>query len=124
MQGNTAVYLLYAHARIAGIVRKSGQDVQQLATTATIKLDHRNEVALGLHIARFPEAVEATLTDLMPNRLTEYLYALSESFNSFYTECKVLGSEQESSRLLLCESTAVIMRACFHLLGLTPLYRI
>lgn len=27
LQGNTAVYLLYAHARIAGIVRKAGVDV-------------------------------------------------------------------------------------------------
>lgn len=118
------MYLLYAHARIAGIVRKSEQDVQQLATTATIQLDHENEVALALHLARFPEVVEDMLNDLMPNRITEYLYTLSETFNGFYTECKVLGSEQEASRLLLCESTAVIMRACFHLLGLTPLYRI
>ena len=27
LKGNTAVYLLYAHARIAGIVRKSNKDV-------------------------------------------------------------------------------------------------
>lgn len=27
LQGNTAVYLLYAHARIAGIIRKAGVDV-------------------------------------------------------------------------------------------------
>ena len=30
LQGNTAVYLLYAHARIAGIVRKAGVDVAGL----------------------------------------------------------------------------------------------
>lgn len=27
LKGNTAVYLLYAHARIAGIVRKAGKDI-------------------------------------------------------------------------------------------------
>ena len=27
LKGNTAVYLLYAHARIAGISRKSGRDI-------------------------------------------------------------------------------------------------
>jgi arginyl-tRNA synthetase len=37
---------------------------------------------------------------------------------------QVVGDEQEDSRLLLCEASAVIMRACFHLLGITPLYRI
>lgn len=64
------------------------------------------------------------LEDLMPNRLTDYLYSLSETFNGFYTECKVLGSEQEESRLLLVEATARVMRQCFSLLGITPLYRI
>lgn len=59
-----------------------------------------------------------------PRRLTEYLYELSERFNSFYVECKVLGSEQEESRLLLCEATALVMRQTFSLLGITPLYRI
>ena len=29
-QGNTAVYLLYAHARICSIIRKSGKDIEVL----------------------------------------------------------------------------------------------
>ncbi len=56
--------------------------------------------------------------------MTDYLYDLSEKFNAFYVDCKVLGSEQEASRLLLCEATAVVMRKCFELLGIKPLYRI
>jgi arginyl-tRNA synthetase len=36
----------------------------------------------------------------------------------------VVGSEDEASRLLLCEATAVVMRQLFALLGLTPLYRL
>eukprot|EP00955_Chlamydomonas_euryale_P060736 357808-Chlamydomonas_euryale.AAC.10 len=124
MQGNTAVYLLYAHARIAGIGRKSGKDVAALATSATLLLDHPKEFDLALHIAKFPEAVEDTLTQLAPNRLTDFLYDLSEKFNAFYVECKVLGSEQEDSRLLLVEATAVAMRQCFSLLGITPMYKL
>jgi len=62
--------------------------------------------------------------ELMPNRLCEYLYDLSEAFNGFYTECQVLNSESESSRLLLCLATATIKRKCFDLLGITPLERI
>lgn len=44
MKGNTAVYLLYAHARIAGIVRKSGKDVAELVKTGTIELLQPEEV--------------------------------------------------------------------------------
>lgn len=54
LQGNTAVYLLYAHARIASIVRKSGKDMIELAKTAKIVLKHEKEIALAVHIGRFP----------------------------------------------------------------------
>ena len=42
-----------------------------------------------LQVVRFPEALENALDELMPNRLTEYLYDLSDKFTGFYTECKV-----------------------------------
>ncbi len=42
-----------------------------------------------LQVVRFPEALENALDELMPNRLTEYLYDLSDTFTGFYTECKV-----------------------------------
>ncbi|CAA2968976.1 arginine--tRNA ligase, chloroplastic mitochondrial-like isoform X2 [Olea europaea subsp. europaea] len=63
-------------------------------------------------------------TNLLPNVLCEYLYNLSEDFTRFYTNCQVVGSAEETSRLLLCEATAVVMRKCFHLLGITPVYKI
>jgi arginyl-tRNA synthetase len=125
MQGNTAVYLLYAHARIASIVRKSGADVGALvASGAAVTLTHEREAALALHVARFPEALELAISELVPHRVTEYLYELSGVFNQFYTECQVVGTPEEASRLLLCEATAVVMRQCFQLLGITALYRI
>ena len=88
LNGNTAVYLLYAHARISGIVRKvrqmalqrimlmnpditqpihhplmclspqSGKDMVELAKTGSITLSHPKEEDLALHICKFPEAVE------------------------------------------------------------------
>ncbi|PRW45481.1 arginine--tRNA chloroplastic mitochondrial-like isoform X2 isoform B [Chlorella sorokiniana] len=117
-QGNTAVYQLYAHARIASIVRKSGRDIAALCQTAEVKLGHEKEVALALVISRFSDAVDAMLEELLPHRLTEYLYDLATVFNQFYTECQVVGSPEEESRLLLCEATALTMRACFQLLGI------
>ena len=60
----------------------------------------------------------------MPNRLTDYLYDLSAKFNEFYAACPVLGSEQQASRLALCDATAVVMRKCFQILGVTPLMRL
>nr|GLL20621.1 arginine--tRNA ligase, cytoplasmic-like isoform X1 [Ipomoea trifida] len=123
-KGNTAVYLLYAHARICSIIRKSGKDIEELKKTGTLDLAHQDERTLGLHLLQFPEVVEEACTNLLPNLLCEYLYNLSEDFTGFYTSCQVVGSAQETSRLLLCEATAVVMRKCFHLLGITPVYKI
>ncbi|KAF5815520.1 putative arginine--tRNA ligase [Helianthus annuus] len=123
-KGNTAVYLLYAHARICSIIRKSGKDIEELKREGQLKLERDEERKLGLHLLQFPEAVKEACTNLLPNVLCEYLYDLSEKFTSFYSECQVVGSAEERSRLLLCEATAVVMRKCFYLLGITPVYKI
>eukprot|EP00262_Sarcandra_glabra_P012845 TRINITY_DN3397_c1_g3_i1.p1 TRINITY_DN3397_c1_g3~~TRINITY_DN3397_c1_g3_i1.p1 ORF type:complete len:596 (-),score=108.31 TRINITY_DN3397_c1_g3_i1:142-1929(-) len=123
-KGNTAVYLLYAHARICSIIRKSGRDIEELKKTGAVVLGHADERVLGLHLIRFAEIVEEACTNLLPNVLCEYLYNLSELFTRFYTNCQVVGSAEETSRLLLCEATAVVMRKCFYLLGIEPVYKI
>ncbi|OVA08525.1 Arginine-tRNA ligase [Macleaya cordata] len=123
-KGNTAVYLLYAHARICSIIRKSGKEIEELKKTGTIVLGHADERALGLHLLQFADIVEEACTNLLPNVLCEYLYNLSEYFTRFYSNCQVVGSAEETSRLLLCEATAVVMRKCFYLLGIEPVYKI
>jgi arginyl-tRNA synthetase len=125
LQGNTAVYLLYAHARINSIFVKSGKDpLDLIAQGKRVEIGHEAEAALAKHLTRFPEAIEGALNELAPNRITDYLYDLSGYFNQFYQECKVIGSDEEDSRLLLAHSAALAMRACFTLLGITPLFRI
>ncbi|KAF3958924.1 hypothetical protein CMV_016216 [Castanea mollissima] len=123
-KGNTAVYLQYAHARICSIIRKSGKDIEELKSMGAIVLDHADERALGLHLLQFSEVVEEACTNLLPNVLCEYLYNLSEFFTTFYSNCQVVGSAEETSRLLLCEATATVMRKCFYLLGIIPVYKI
>uniref|UniRef100_A0A0E0KYU9 arginine--tRNA ligase n=1 Tax=Oryza punctata TaxID=4537 RepID=A0A0E0KYU9_ORYPU len=123
-KGNTAVYLQYAHARICSIIRKSNKDVEELKMSGSISLDHPDERVLGLYLIRFAEVVEEACTNLLPNVLCEYLYNLSEMFTKFYTNCQVVGSPEETSRLLLCQATAVVMRQCFELLGITPVYKL
>ncbi|CAJ1951542.1 unnamed protein product [Sphenostylis stenocarpa] len=124
-KGNTAVYLQYAHARICSIIRKSGRDIEEVKRNGKIVLDHEDERALGLHLLQFPEVFEEACTNLLPNLLCEYLYNLAEIFTKkFYSNCQVVGSPEETSRLLLCEATVTVMRHCFYLLGIEPVYRL
>ncbi|ADI39052.1 Arginyl-tRNA synthetase [Waddlia chondrophila 2032/99] len=114
-EGNTAAFLMYAYVRIAGIKRKIGADIDALQ--AAISLKHPSEMALGLHLAQFNEALQQVAEDLLPNRLSDYLYTLAEKFNAFYRDCQVEGAPEQNSRLLLCEATARILKQGLHLLG-------
>lgn len=114
-EGNTAAFLMYAYVRIAGIKRKIGVDPSTL--NAKILLKHPSEIALGLHLAQFTEALQQVAEDLLPNRLTDYLYTLAEKFNAFYRDCQVEGVPEQNSRLLLCEATARTLKQGLQLLG-------
>jgi len=122
-EGNTAPFLLYAYVRIQGIKRKVGKDVAPLIGKTKIELKMESEVDLALHLRRFGETLEAMSKDLLPNRLCEYLYNLAEKFHAFFRDCRVEGSEEEESRLLVCEATSRILEKGLEILGLKTLPR-
>lgn len=122
-EGNTAAFLLYAYVRIHSIKKKANKDINLLIKTKTINLVHPAEMDLGLHLRRFGEALELIERDLLPNRLCDYLYQLAEYFNAFFRDCRVEGSEEEDSRLLLSELTAKILEKGLFILGLKTLDR-
>ena len=118
LKGDTALYLLYAAARILSIIRNAPVPIEELKKTAQINLIHPSEIALGVHMLRFPDIVEQTLDTLLPNKLTDYLYQLCALYSIFYRDCHVIGVEHQSSRLLLCEAVLALMTQIFHLLGI------
>ncbi|HAB98490.1 MAG TPA: arginine--tRNA ligase, partial [Parachlamydiales bacterium] len=85
---------------------------------------HPSEMSLGLHLRRFPEILETFAQDLLPHRLCEYLYHLAEKFNAFFRDCRVEGSPEEHSRLLLCELTSKVLRQGLEILGLKTVDRL
>lgn len=119
-EGNTAAFILYSYVRIGGIKRKIG--LVDLPS-GKISLNHPSEIALGLHLARFPEMLQQVVDELLPHRLTDYLFTLAEKFNAFFRDCRVEGSEQQDSRVLLCEVTARTLKQGLTLLGIATLER-
>jgi arginyl-tRNA synthetase len=122
-EGNTAVFLLYAYVRINGIKRKTGAKMEEVLKNHKIALSHPSEMALGIHLARFGEMIEILARDLLPNRLTDYLYELAEKFNAFFRDCRVEGSAEEGSRLMLSELTARVLKQGLEILGLETVER-
>ncbi len=117
-EGNTAAFILYAYVRIQSLQRKLGAP-----ETGTITLSHPAEIALALHLRRFGEALKCMDEELLPNRLTDYLFHLAEKFHSFFRDCRIEGSEVATSRLLLCNLTANILKTGLSILGIKTLSR-
>ncbi|MEO0540859.1 MAG: arginine--tRNA ligase, partial [Cyanobacteria bacterium P01_A01_bin.105] len=125
LQGNTAPYMLYAYVRVQGISRKGEIDFDNLGAEAQIHLADETELALARHLLQLDEAIAEVARDLLPNRLCQYLFELSQKFNQFYDRCSVLQAEepQRTSRLMLCDVTARTLKLGLSLLGIDVLDR-
>jgi arginyl-tRNA synthetase len=120
MDGNTAVYLQYAHARVVSLLRRAGRDTGQ---GAALILDEPAERALALKLSQYPAAVLATAEHLEPHRLCTYLYETATLFSGFWEQCPVLTSQDavRDSRLVLARHTALVLSRGLGLLGIeTP----
>ena len=115
--GNTAPYLMYAHARIRSILRKAAEAG---AKPGAIVLEAPQERALALTVIQLAGILERTSQTLQPHRICAFLYDLATSFTGFYEGCPVLKSEgaTRASRLALCEVVARTLALGLELLGI------
>lgn len=125
LKGNTAPYMLYAYVRTQGISREGNIDYKKLGADAEILLREETELTLAKHLLQLDEVISEVEKDLLPNRLCEYLYQLSDKFNKFYENCPVLKAEEpgRTSRLILCDLTARTLKLGLSLLGIGVLER-
>jgi len=120
VQGNSAPYLLIAYTRIRSIFRKAEEQGKSVASGATILLKEPDELALAKQLLNFGFVLEGVVEECRPNYMCNYLYDLAGFYAKFYETCPVLKVEEpeRSSRLLLCEITAKVLKQGLEVLGL------
>jgi arginyl-tRNA synthetase len=119
LEGDTAPYIQYTHARAARIIEKSEQ-------TPSIDVDFSllfdpNETYLVRMIGLFDFQVRDSARNLSPKVISRYCHDLAVAFNSFYENVKVLniGDENlEKSRLCLVHSFKMTIERALNLLGI------
>ncbi len=89
--GNTGVYLQYAHTRIRSILRKAGDP--DAAIDPTIAL-HPAERALALELDAYSTALTEVSDTLEPHKLCGYLHDLARDHTAFYEASHVLNAEE------------------------------
>ncbi|EJK76073.1 hypothetical protein THAOC_02180, partial [Thalassiosira oceanica] len=126
LNGNTAPYMLYAYARICGIVRRAtgqeeGTPVVWPEPAGRIVVSDDTERQLIRNLVKLPDVLGEVEADLFPNRLCDYLFETSQLFNKFYEKCSVNNAETpelRASRLSLCAVTASTIRLLMGILGI------
>ncbi|TLF92467.1 arginine--tRNA ligase [Nocardia cyriacigeorgica] len=124
--GNTGVYLQYAHARIRSILSNVPASEAPPVVDPSLALAPA-ERALGLQLDEFGKAVADVVDTLEPHRLAGYLYALAQTFTSFYEACPVLKAEDprvRGNRIALCQLTGDTLAKGLGLMGIAAPERI
>lgn len=97
-EGNTGPYILYTAVRIKSILKKAEEELQGVSD-AILEPTSQVERDLMLTLAKFNEVVEISYIDKTPNKLCEYVYDLSNTFNRFYHENKILVEEDKAKKI-------------------------
>ena len=119
-EGNTGPYILYTIVRIKSILNKyqaSGEDSQagQIGVAA-----NASEKALMLELSKFNSVMEGAFEEMAPHKICSYIYDLSNAFNRFYHETKILSEEdaqQKASWIKLLVLTRDVLESCIGVLG-------
>jgi arginyl-tRNA synthetase len=126
-QDNPVYYAQYAHARIASILRKAGEERLAAALGADLAASHErlhpSARALVKRLLEFPGMVQEAAVRRSPHRLTTYVTETAQDFSAFYRDCKVVGAAGEGGdedlRMAICEVTRRVIARGLDLLGVS-----
>jgi arginyl-tRNA synthetase len=121
---NPVYYVQYAHARIASMLRKLGEDGFEMPAAsgdATAPLDGPAEKQLMLAIGRYPDVLLMASTHRAPQALVQYLRELAAEFHSFYNAERIIVEDQtlRDARLLLVRAVQQVIENGLTILGVS-----
>lgn len=119
LNGNTAPFIQYGHARMRSVVRKAGEMSVEKAKSYTT-YDEREKTILK-QLLDYPNVVAEAGANYSPALIANYTYELVKSYNSFYNAIPIFKEEDESKvhfRVLLSDKVAKVVQSGMKLLGI------
>jgi arginyl-tRNA synthetase len=126
-QDNPVYYVQYAHARIASILRKAGDQRVAAALGADLAASgeqlHPSARSLIKRMLEFPAEVEEAAARRAPHRLTTYVHEVAQEFSAFYRDVRVVGAAEEGGdedvRLAIAVMAKRVIASGLDLLGVS-----
>tara|TARA_B100001113_G_scaffold239389_1_gene196829 strand:+ start:3873 stop:5507 length:1635 start_codon:yes stop_codon:yes gene_type:complete len=119
---NPVFYLQYAYARICNIIKRANNlELSEQNNYDTSILNNENEILLIKYLSRFPEFIDHAYENLEPQIITNYLQQLSAYFHKFYSQCRVISDNHNTTqaRIALVKAVKIILGNGFNILGIS-----
>lgn len=120
-EGNTGPYILYTIVRIKSILGKYlDQKQEEAEASAVLAPSGSGEKALMLELAKYNEVMENAFAETAPHKICQYIFDLSNAFNSFYHDTRILAEEdkaRQASWIRLITLVKDVLTTCIQVLG-------
>ena len=119
-EGNTGPYILYTIVRIKSILNRYVEAGGNLEAGEILPASNSSEKNLMLQLSGFGSMIESAFEEKAPHKICAYIYEVSNAFNSFYHETKILSEEnqtQKESYIRLLQLTKKVLETSIDLLG-------
>ena len=118
---NPVYYIQYAHTRIFSIFSKAGMPEVSPTKVDLSPLEAREELNLIKQLDRFPDVVKEAALGFAPHLLAGYALDLARTFHPYYTEYRVIGTDEKLmwARLALLRGVQTVLHNCLEILGMS-----
>ncbi|MBT2693798.1 arginine--tRNA ligase [Bacillus sp. ISL-55] len=118
VEGETGPYVQYTNARAQSILRKGAF----ADGNGEVNLAADSEWPVITELQAFPDTIKRAFEKNDPSLIAKYVLNLSQAFNKYYGEVRILGDDAEKeARLLLVHSVSVVLEEGLRLLGIKSL---
>lgn len=99
-EGNTGPYILYTIVRIKSILEKYAQtgesiDMDKMSVNKVLTPSEKN---LMIELSKFNATIDSAYEELAPYKICSYTYDLSNAFNTFYHDNRIMGEENKDKQ--------------------------
>lgn len=118
-EGNTGPYVQYTYARINSLLEHK----------KNINIDYDKLVVneymwnIIFKLYEFSDIIYKAKINYDPSELAKYLIDIAQDFNKLYANEKIIDTDENNSefKLLICESTAIVLKEGMRILGIEVL---
>lgn len=121
-EGNTGPYIMYTIVRIKSLLAKVAQNAIEVDEQLPIlPASDKSATDVMLSLSKWGEIVQAAYEEQAPHKICQFIYELSDAYNKFYHENKIVVNEDaalRNSHICLSKLVVNVLETAVDLLGL------